>query len=99
MNAGSSSRIGNNGFSHGTRKNFFAGASSRTARHRRIVRGQNYPAYGFCNRSEDILQLFGSACDALGLRWRRSSQMRISIARRREVARLDTLLGYTERRL
>jgi hypothetical protein len=68
-------------------------------RHRRIVRGRNYPAYGFCNRSEDILQLFGSACDALGLRWRRSSQMRISIARRREVARLDALLGYTERRL
>jgi hypothetical protein len=65
-------------------------------RHRRIVRGRNYPAYSFCNRSEDILALFTWACDAARVRWRRANQETISIARRAEVARLDALMGYHE---
>ena len=63
-------------------------------RHRRIVKGRDYPAYGFCNRSEDILGLFTAACDIAGVRWRRSSDIRISIARRADVAKLDGLFGF-----
>jgi hypothetical protein len=62
-------------------------------RHRRIVNGRDYPAYSFCNRSEDILGLFTAACDAAGLRWRRANHETISIARRREVAYLDELIA------
>jgi hypothetical protein len=58
-------------------------------RHRRIVNGKNYPAYSFTNHSEDILTLFTSTCDAIGLRWRRANRVTISIARRADVARLD----------
>jgi hypothetical protein len=64
-------------------------------RHRRIVNGRNYPAYSFKNRSEDILGLFTGACDMLGVRWRRANHETISIARRHDVARLDTLFGDT----
>jgi hypothetical protein len=60
-------------------------------RHRRIVHGRNYPAYSFTNFSEDILTLFTSTCDLIGLRWRRASRVTISIARRADVARLDAL--------
>jgi hypothetical protein len=49
-------------------------------RHRRIVRGRDYPAYSFTNRSEDILRLFAWACDLMQIRWRRSSSRVISIA-------------------
>jgi hypothetical protein len=62
-------------------------------RHRRIVKGKNYPAYSFTNHSEDILRLFTSACDSIGLRWRRANRVTISIARRADVARLDALFA------
>ncbi|HET9491665.1 MAG TPA: helix-turn-helix domain-containing protein [Methylomirabilota bacterium] len=62
-------------------------------RHRRIVYGRNYPAYSFTNHSEDILGLFTSVCDAIGLRWRRANRVTISIARRADVARLDALFA------
>jgi hypothetical protein len=65
-------------------------------RHRRIVNGKNYPAYSFCNKSEDILGLFTAVCDMLGVRWRRANAMIISIARRPDVARLDAMLGYRD---
>jgi hypothetical protein len=65
-------------------------------RHRRIVRGRNYPAYSFRNRSGDILMLFATACDLAGLRWRRSNRETISIARRHDVARLDGLMAGDE---
>jgi hypothetical protein len=64
-------------------------------RHRRIVGGRDYPAYSFSNRSEDILTLFGRTCDAINLRWRRASHDTISIARRLDVRRLDTITGHT----
>lgn len=66
-------------------------------RHRRIVNGRNYPAYSFSNRSEDILRLFASACELLGLRYRRANRVTISIARRPDVARLDALMGLSAR--
>jgi len=62
-------------------------------RHRRIVRGKDYPAYGFSNRSSDILKLFAWACRLLEIRSGRSSQVAISIARRPDVARLDAIMA------
>lgn len=64
-------------------------------RHRRIVGGRNYPAYSFCNSSEDILRLFTAACDRMGLGWSRANRDTISIARRPDVARLDAVTGYS----
>jgi hypothetical protein len=64
-------------------------------RHRRVVNGKNYPAYSFSNRSDDIRTLFTQACDMVGVRWRRSNAVIISIARRPDVARLDAMFGYT----
>ena len=62
-------------------------------RHRRIVAGRNYSAYSFTNHSEDILGLFVWACGLIGVRSRRSNRVMISIARRRDVARLDSLMA------
>jgi hypothetical protein len=64
------------------------------SRHRRIVRGKNYPAYSFCNHSADIRNLFMSTCERLGVRARQANAVTISIARRPDVARLDRLFGY-----
>ena len=64
-------------------------------RHRRIVSGKNYPAYSFKNRSEDILGLFSWTCHLIEVSPRRANAETLSIARRSEVARLDTLMGYT----
>ncbi|MGH7311727.1 MAG: hypothetical protein ACREJV_01045 [Candidatus Rokuibacteriota bacterium] len=74
--------------------NFLEGCiDSDGCRHRRIVYGRNYPAYSFTNHSEDILGLFTSACELIGLRWRRSNRVIVSIARRADVARLDALFA------
>jgi hypothetical protein len=62
-------------------------------RHRRIVGGRNYPAYSFRNSSDDILKLFATACERVGLRWTRANHETISIARRPDVARLDGLFA------
>ncbi len=63
-------------------------------RHRRIVNGKNYPAYSSKNSSADILALFCAACNRIGIRYRRSNRVTISIARRPDVARLDVIAGY-----
>jgi len=52
-----------------------------------------YPRYQFCNRSEDILGLFGWACDLLDVSWRRMDHKTISVARRDSVAILDEFIG------
>jgi hypothetical protein len=62
-------------------------------RHRRLVKGRNYPAYAFKNRSEDILSLFAWGCDLLGIRYRRANRVTISLARRSDVGRLDEIMG------
>lgn len=53
----------------------------------------SYPRYQFCNRSEDILGLFGWACDLVDVSWRRMNHKTISVARRDSVATLDELIG------
>jgi len=72
---------------------FFRGClDSEGSRSRRIVGGKNYPFYGFSNESEDIIGLFKSACDRLGIHYTRPTRNTISIARRADVARIDRQL-------
>ncbi len=52
-----------------------------------------YPRYFFTNRSEDILQIFRDACGRLRIRHRNSKPDTISIARRQDVAALDSFIG------
>lgn len=62
---------------------------SEGCRSRRIVNGKNYPFYSFSNKSTDILGLFTSTCDRLGVHYTRPRPAVVSIARRADVARLD----------
>jgi hypothetical protein len=62
-------------------------------RHRRVVKGKNYPACSFSNRSEEILDLFAWACRLLGVHYTRPRPTCISIACRPDVARLDEIVG------
>jgi transcriptional regulator with XRE-family HTH domain len=62
------------------------------------VRGANgqpyaYPRYQFSNKSSDIRELFGVACDRLGVKWRQMNRVNISVARRESVVLLDTFVG------
>jgi hypothetical protein len=57
------------------------------------VNGNEYPRYFFTNRSGGILQIFRGACDVLGIRYRDSTPHTISIARRENVAALDSFVG------
>lgn len=52
-----------------------------------------YPRYFFDNRSDDILLIFGAACDRVGVRYRWGSDTSLSVARRADVAVLDRLVG------
>jgi hypothetical protein len=52
-----------------------------------------YPRYQFSNRSEDIRQIFTSACDLLGIEWRQWTRYHVSVAKRRSVAILDEHVG------
>jgi hypothetical protein len=61
-------------------------------RSRRIVRGKNYPFYGFKNESIDIRRIFEAACQQVGLRYTIPAYNIVSIARRPEVALLDSLM-------
>ena len=58
----------------------------------RVGRGV-YPRYLFSNRSTDILRIFCRACEAFGLSWTQPSFKHISVARARDVARLDAIIG------
>src|SRR5205807_4161837 len=59
------------------------------------VRGRwyAYPRYFFKNESRDILDLFGDACDRIGVEWRYNRYNSISVARRKSVALLDEFVG------
>lgn len=57
------------------------------------IEGKIYPRYHFSNRSGDILRIFSSACDDLGVHWTRPSFKEISVARRSDVAKLDNIIG------
>lgn len=53
----------------------------------------DYPRWEFSNRSEDILALCGATLDTLGIDWRRSSRVHLSVSRRDAVAALDAAIG------
>ncbi len=52
-----------------------------------------YPRYQFTNYSEDIRRIFSDTLDALGVHWTQAGHRNISIARRADVAYLDTFVG------
>jgi hypothetical protein len=47
----------------------------------------------FTNVSNDIREIFTNALDLLGVHWTRTTARDISVARRRDVAFLDTFIG------
>lgn len=57
------------------------------------MNGTVYPRYHFTNHAEGILQIFCRACDDYGISWTRPKWKEIPIARRRDVARLDLVIG------
>jgi hypothetical protein len=63
----------------------------------RLVGGEQrryeYPRYFFTNLSADILGLFTSTLDQVGVEWRRASGKNISVARRASVALMDAHVG------
>ncbi|HJU80786.1 MAG TPA: hypothetical protein VJ796_03460 [Acidimicrobiia bacterium] len=56
-------------------------------------RRYQYPRYMFTNVSNDIREIFTNALDLLGVHWTRTTARDISVARRRDVAFLDTFIG------
>lgn len=78
---------------------FFRGLyHSDGSRFRNIVNGKDYPRYQFTNHSSDILHIFCSTCDRLGLHWtvkRRGGicDTDIFISKRKDVAFLDQWIG------
>lgn len=64
---------------------------------RRVVQIQekiyHYPRWQFSNRSEDIHGLCGAALDRLGIAWKRSGSVHLSVSRREAVAALDAAIG------
>jgi hypothetical protein len=57
------------------------------------VNGTTYPRYLFTNFSRDIRAIFTTTCDLLAIRWRRPKWNTISVARRQDVAFLDSFVG------
>lgn len=60
-----------------------------------VSRGKRYvyPRYTFSNASDDIRRIFTDTCDRLDVHWTQPSARIISIARRADVAFLDTFIG------
>ena len=52
-----------------------------------------YPRYMFTNASTDILKIFTNGLDQLGVHWTQTTQRDISVARRDDVAFLDSFVG------
>jgi len=52
-----------------------------------------YPRYLFNNESDDILLIFGAACERVGVQYRWCRDNMLSVARRDDVARLDEFIG------
>jgi hypothetical protein len=57
------------------------------------VNGTDYVRYLFSNKSDDIRRIFCVACADLGLSWTHPRWDTISIARRRDTALLDEVIG------
>jgi hypothetical protein len=59
----------------------------------RIGGRYQYTAYQFSNRSADIRELFGAACAQMQIASRQSGKWHVSVSRRRDVARMDLIVG------
>jgi hypothetical protein len=63
----------------------------------RLVAGERkryeYPRYFFTNLSGDIIRLFPTTLDDVGVEWRQANPRNISIARKASVALMDTHVG------
>ncbi|WP_327716496.1 helix-turn-helix domain containing protein [Streptomyces sp. NBC_00490] len=63
----------------------------------RLVAGERkryeYPRYFFTNLSGDIIRLFTTTLDHVGVEWRQANPRNISIARKASVALMDTHVG------
>ena len=57
------------------------------------VKRYRYPRYMFTNASMDILSIFAKTLDALEIGWTRMTQRDISVAKRADVALLDSFVG------
>lgn len=57
------------------------------------IKRYRYPRYMFTNYSSDILRIFTDTLDLLGVLWTQTSPRDISVARREDVAFLDTFVG------
>ncbi len=64
-----------------------------TRRLKSATKQYQYPRYMFKNASNDILSIFTDALDLLGIHWTKSYHRVISVARREDVAFLDTFVG------
>jgi hypothetical protein len=51
------------------------------------------PRYVFSNRSENILRIFGAACETIGIHCTRASEKQIAVYTKAAVARLDEFVG------
>jgi len=56
-------------------------------------RRYEYPRYHFCNRSDDVRELFQWACWLIGVECRQNNRWNISVAKRASVALLDEFVG------
>lgn len=56
-------------------------------------RRYEYWRYSFKNTSDDIRRIFTDTCDDLSVHWTQANRLTISIARRADVAFLDTFVG------
>ena len=60
-----------------------------------MVKGRRYayPRCFFTNRSRNILDLFVWACGLIGVQARQNNRCNVNVARRADVALLDTFIG------
>ncbi|BBC37311.1 uncharacterized protein SGFS_086050 [Streptomyces graminofaciens] len=63
----------------------------------RVIAGEQkryeYPRYFFTNLSSDIIRLFTTALDQVGVDWKMANARNVSVARKASVALLDTHVG------
>ncbi|GAB2774262.1 hypothetical protein GCM10027073_03740 [Streptomyces chlorus] len=63
----------------------------------RMVRGERkryeYPRYFFTNLSADIIRLFTTPLDQVGVEWRQPSPRNVSVAKKASVALMDLHVG------
>jgi hypothetical protein len=58
-----------------------------------IVKGTDYPRYGFANESGDIRGIFSDVCEKLNLEWKLAARRNIYISKRKDVEYLDSVIG------